>query len=111
MKNYTEIYVSLREEIMQAIDEMVDNILSKYDVECLADLENAPEFYVYIPKYVDDGLGNSKLGLSLVTITDIYVGDGECVGYGESMQLEPYSLCEIETESLIEIYAKLCKYL
>lgn len=29
MKDYAEIYVSLREEIMQAIDEKVDSILAK----------------------------------------------------------------------------------
>lgn len=93
MKNYSEIYVSLREEIMQAIDEKVDSLLAEYDVDNLSDLENAPTFKGYITEYIEDGLGG-----------------GECSGYGASMQLESYALCEFITDSLIEIYETLCEY-
>lgn len=109
MKNYSEIYVSLREEIMQAIDEKVDNLLAEYDVDNLSDLENAPTFKGYITKYVEDGLCGGDYMLVKVELEDIFVG-GECSGYGASMQLESYSLSEFITDSLIEIYEKLCEY-
>lgn len=111
MKNYSEIYVGLREEIMQQIDCTVDNILEKYDVESISDLENAPTFQVYITEYIDDGLGNSEPTLIKVTISEIFVG-GECAGCSEfDSEMQPYGIYEIETEGLIQIYEKLCKYL
>ena len=74
MKNYSEIYVSLREEIIQQIDCAVDHILEKYDVESISQLENAPVFQVYITEYIDDGLGNSEPALNKITIEEIFVG-------------------------------------
>jgi hypothetical protein len=110
MKNYSEIYESLREEIMQQIDCAVDHILEKYDVESISHLENAPVFQVYITEDVDDGLGNSDPMLIRVTIEEIFVG-GECAGYTEfDSELQPYALCEITTDGLIDIYERLCKY-
>lgn len=110
MKNYSEIYVSLREEIMQQIDMLVDNLLAKYDVECISHLEDAPVFQVYVTEYIDDGLGNSEPALIRVTIEEIFVG-GECAGYTEfGSELQPYALCEITTDGLIDIYERLCKY-
>lgn len=110
MENYAEIYVSLREEIMQQIDLLVDNLLEKYDVECISDLENAPVFQVYVTEYIDDGLGHSEPTLIRVTIEEIFVG-GECEGYTEfDSELQPYALCEITTDGLIDIYERLCKY-
>ena len=111
MKNYSEIYVSLREEIMQQIDCAVDHILEKYDVESISHLENAPVFQVYITEYIDDGLGNSEPTLNKITIEEIFVGR-ECAGYSEfDSEMQSYGLYEIETESLIQMYEKLCKYL
>lgn len=111
MKNYSEIYVNLREEIMQQIDCAVDHILEKYDVESISQLENAPVFQVYITEYIDDGLGNSEPALNKITIEEIFVG-GECAGYSEfDSEMQPYGLYEVETESLIQMYEKLCKYL
>jgi hypothetical protein len=110
MKNYSEIYVSLREEIMQQIDVLVDTLLAKYDVECISHLEDAPVFQVYVTEYVDNGLGDSDPTLIRVTIEEIFVG-GECAGYTEfDSELHPYSLCEITTSGLIDIYERLCKY-
>lgn len=111
MKDYAEIYVSLREEIMQQIDSKVDDILAKYDVEVLSDLNNAPVFSVYVEEYIDDGLGNSNPALIRVTLEDIFVG-GECSGYTEfDVEPQPYALYELTTDSLISVYEKLCKYL
>ena len=111
MKNYSKIYVGLREEIMQQIDYTVDRILEKYDVESISHLDNAPVFQVYITEYIDDGLGNSEPALNKITIEEIFVG-GECAGYSEfDSEMQPYGLYEIETESLIQMYEKLCKYL
>lgn len=110
MKNYSEIYVSLREEIMQQIDVLVDNLLAKYDVECISHLKNAPAFQVYITEYIDDDLGHSEPTLIRVTIEEIFVG-GECAGYTEfDSELQPYALYEVTTDGLIDIYEKLCKY-
>lgn len=110
MKNYSEIYVGLREEIMQQIDCAVDRILEKYDVESISHLENAPVFQVYITEYIDDGLGNSEPALNKITIEEVFVG-GECAGYTEfDSELQPYALCEITTSGLIDIYERLCKY-
>lgn len=110
MKNYSEIYESLREEIMQQIDALVDQLLVKYDVECISHLKNAPVFQVYVTEDVDDGLGNSEPMLIRVTIEEIFVG-GECAGYTEfDSELQPYELYEITTDGLIDIYERLCKY-
>lgn len=107
MKNYAEIYVSLREEIMQAINTEVERILDKYDVESLSDLENAPEFKVYVTEWVEDGWALVK-----VYITDILCGDGECYGYAAydlEQTSQPYALREMETDSLIQLYESLVK--
>jgi hypothetical protein len=89
----------------------VGNLLAKYDVECISYLEDAPVFQVYVTEYIDDGLGYSEPTLIRVTIEDIFVG-GECAGYSEfDSEMQPYGLYEIETESLIQVYEKLCKYL
>lgn len=110
MKDYNEIYVSLREEIMQQIDELVDNLLAKYDVECISQLEDAPVFQVYVTEYIDDGLGRSEPTLIRVTIEEIFVG-GDCAGYTEfDSEMQPYALYEITTDGLIDIYERLCKY-
>lgn len=108
MKDYAEIYVSLREEIMQQIDSKVDDLLAKYEIACLSDLENAPTFTGYITEYIEDGLGSGGYALVKVELEDIFVG-GECSGYGASMQLEPCSLSEFITDSLIDIYEQLCE--
>lgn len=109
-KDYSEIYVSLREEIMQQIANKVGEIFVKYEVENLSDLENAPEFMGYITEWVEDGLGNSELALIKVCLIDIWE-DGQCVGYKalEFSTEEPYGLNEFLTDSLIEIYEKLSK--
>lgn len=111
MKDYAEIYVGLREEIMQAIDEKVDSILAKYDVELLSDLENAPIFTGYATEYVDDGLGNGDYTLTRLTITDIYVGGNFTAHnyYGDEAIADEYGLYELTTDSLIDIYNELCK--
>lgn len=110
MKDYSEIYVSLREEIMQQIDELVDNLLAKYDVECISHLKNAPVFQVYVTDSVDDDFGRPEPTLIRVTIEEIFVG-GECAGYTEfDSELQPYELYEITTEGLIDIYERLCRY-
>lgn len=110
VKNYSEIYVSLREEIMQQIANKVGEIFVKYDVDNLSDLENAPEFMGYITEWVEDGLGNSELALIKVRLVDIWE-DGECVGYKalEFSSEEPYALNEFLTDSLIDIYDELSK--
>lgn len=108
MKNYSEIYVSLREEIMQAIDEKVNSLLAKYDVDNLSDLENAPILRGWITEYID----GSNPVLVNITLLDIFVG-GECNGFpteDDSIEPQCYGLCEFETDSLIEIYEKLCEY-
>lgn len=107
-KNYSEIYVSLREEIMQQIANKVGDIFVKYEVDNLSDLENAPEFMGYITEWVEDGLGNSELALIKVCLTDIWE-DGQCAGYKalEFSTEEPYGLNEFLTDSLIDIYDKL----
>jgi hypothetical protein len=107
MKNYAEIYVILREEIMQAIDTEVERILDKYEVESLSDLEKAPEFKVYVTEWVEDGWSFVE-----VFITDIICGDGECCGYAAydlEQTSQPYALREMETDSLIEVYESLAK--
>lgn len=110
MKNYSEIYASLREEIMQQIDALVGRLLAKHDVECISDIENAPVFQVYVTEYVDDDFGHSEPTLIRVTIEEICVG-GECAGYTEfDSEMQPYALCEITTDGLIDIYERLCKY-
>lgn len=110
MKDYNEIYVSLREEIMQQIDLLVDNLLAEHDVECISDLEDAPVFQVYVTEYIDDGLGCSEPTLIRVTIEEIFVG-GDCAGYTEfDSEMQPYALYEITTDGLIDIYERLCKY-
>lgn len=106
-KNYSEIYVSLREEIMQAIDTEVERILDKYEVESLSDLKEAPELKVYVIEWEEDGWP-----LVEVFITDILCGDGECYGYAAhdlEQTSQPYALREMETDSLIDIYDKLSK--
>lgn len=110
MKDYAEIYASLREEIMQAIDEKVDSLLAEYDVDNLSDLENAPTFVAYSVQSLDGSWGDMKYQLIKVVITDICVG-GECIGEVEGCyEAEPYGLYEFITDSLIEIYEKLCEY-
>lgn len=110
-KNYSEIYVSLREEIMQQIANKVGDIFVKYEVDNLSDLENAPEFMGYITKWVEDGLGNSELALIKVCLTDIWE-DGQCAGYEpNSIFCDEinYGLNEFLTDSLIDIYEELSK--
>ena len=109
-KNYSEIYVGLREEIMQQIANKVGDIFAKYEVDNLSDLENAPEFTGYITEWVDDGLGNIELALIKVCITDIWE-DGQCAGYNalELSSKEPYDISEFLTDSLIDIYDQLSK--
>lgn len=109
-KNYSEIYVSLREEIMQQIANKVGDIFVKYEVDNLSDLENAPEFMGYITEWVEDGLGNSDLALIKVCLTDIWE-DGQCSGFKalEFSTEEPYGLNEFLTDSLIDIYENLSK--
>lgn len=109
-KNYSEIYVSLREEIMQQIANKVGDIFVKYEVDNLSDLENAPEFMGYITEWVEDGLGNSELALIKVCLTDIWE-DGQCSGFKalEFSTEEPYGLNEFLTDSLIDIYENLSK--
>lgn len=110
MKDYSEIYASPREEIMQQIDLLVDNLLAKHDVECISQLEDAPVFQVYVTEHIDDGLGCSEPTLIRVTIEEIFVG-GECAGYTEfDSEMQPYALYEITTDGLIDIYERLCKY-
>lgn len=100
MKNYSEIYESLREEIIQQIDCTVDRILEKYDVESISHLEDAPVFQVYITEYIDDGLGNSEPALNKITIEEIFVGR-ECAGYSEfDSEMQPYGLYEIDATNL-----------
>lgn len=95
---------------MQQIDVLVDNLLAKYDVECISHLEDAPVFQVYVTEYIDDGLGHSDPALISVTIEEISVG-GECEGYTEfGSESQPYVLCEITTDGLIDIYERLCRY-
>ena len=110
MKDYAEIYVSLREEIMQQIANKVGYIFAKYDVDNLSDLESPPEFSGYITEWIDDGLDNSELALIKVRLTDIWE-DGQCEGYNalEFSGKEPYGLNEFLTDSLIDIYNELCK--
>lgn len=110
MKDYAEIYVSLREEIMQQIANKVGYIFAKYDVDNLSDLESAPEFSGYITEWIDDGADNSELALIKVCLTDIWE-DGQCAGYKalEFSSEEPYGLNEFLTDSLIDIYNELCK--
>ena len=106
MKNYSEIYVSLREEIMQAIDKKVDSLLAKYDVDNLSDLENAPTFRVYTIQF------HPLNGWELceLFIEDISVG-GSCKGFITPSEEEIcFELNEFITDSLIEIYEKLCEY-
>ena len=110
-KDYSEIYVSLREEIMQQIANKVGDIFVKYDVDNLSDLETAPEFMGYIAEWVEDGLGNSVLALIKVCLTDIWE-DGQCEGYEPNSifcDKAVYGLNEFLTDSLIDIYDKLSK--
>lgn len=111
MKDYAEIYVSFREEIMRAIDEKVDSILAKYDVELLSELECPPILSGYATEWVDCDDPKSDWVLTRLTITDIYVG-GEFTAhnyYGDEAFTEEYGLCELTTDSLIDIYNELCK--
>lgn len=111
MKNYGVIYGSLRKEIMNQIKSNVAEILAKHNVECLSDLDNAPSFLVYTEQYVDDGYGNEEPMLVRVVLTQIY-SDGECAGYEEfDKEPMPYQLYELTTDSLIDVYERLCKYL
>lgn len=111
MKDYAEFYVSLREEIMQAIDEKVDSILAKYDVELLSELECPPILRGYVTEWVDCDDSESDWVLTRLTITDIYVGrEFSAHNYhGEEAFTEEYGLCELTTDSLIDIYNELCK--
>ena len=109
MKDYAEIYVSLREEIMQAIDEKVDSILAKYDVESLSDIKDMPSLSGYVRVWFDNGNGSDELVRLKVNLVDIFVG-GECAGYVmDKNDIEPYSLSEFITDSLIDFYEQLCE--
>lgn len=110
-KNYSEIYVSLREEIMQKIANKVSDIFARYEVDTLSDLKNAPKFMGYITEWVEDGLGNGDFALMKVYITDIWKDGHQCAGYNalDFSSKEPYDLNEFLTDSLIEIYEKLSK--
>lgn len=111
MKNYAVIYSSLRKEIMNKIESNVAEILAKYNVESLSDLGDAPLFSVYTEQYVDDGYGNEEPMLVRVVLIQI-CSDGECAGYEEfDKEPMPYQLYELTTDSLIDVYEKLCKYL
>lgn len=111
MKDYSEIYVSLREEIIQQIANKVGDIFVKYDVDNLSDLEDAPEFIGYITEWVEDGLENGDWALKKVRLIDIWE-DGQCAGYDTIDffdEAQPYGLGEFLTDSLIDIYEKLMK--
>jgi hypothetical protein len=111
MKDYAEIYVSLREEIIQKIDEKVDDILAKHDVELLSELECPPILCGYVTEWVDCDDSESDWVLTRLTITDIYVG-GEFTAHnyhGDEASADEYGLYELTTDSLIDIYNELCK--
>ena len=112
MKNYAETYVSLREEIMQAIDEKLDNLCAKYDVECLNELENHPIMQGDIIEYIDCDDCSSDRILTNMTVTNLYIGGIVTAHnyYGDEAYEDEYGLYEFTTDSLIEIYETLCKY-
>lgn len=111
MKTYAQAYANLRFEIVNHIKDLINDILDKHEVDDWSDLDNAPVFSVYTEQYLDDGLGNDKLTLVKVTLEYLH-NSGECAGYEEfDVVMQPYSLCELTTDSLIEVYEKLCKYL
>ena len=111
MKNYAEKYVDLREEIMRAIDNKLDDLCAKYDVECLNDLENAPILGGDIIEYVDCDDCSSDRILVKMTITNLYVGGIVTAHnyYGVEAYEDEYGLYEFTTDSLIDIYETLCK--
>lgn len=106
MKNYSEIYVSLREEIMQEIWNLEDFIKTEFDVSSFTELNNPPDLY--------GDAWNCKTGnltLDTIHITDICVD--KVVGYYENDdRCETYffALNQFITDSLIEIYETLCEY-
>jgi hypothetical protein len=105
MKDYAEIYVSLREEIMQAIVDKSETIKAELDINSLNEIERTPELYGYIleRKYGVDTL-------RFVHISDIC--SDAVVGYfedDERCEDEFIFLHEFETDSLIDIYNELCK--
>lgn len=109
MKNYAEINADLREEIMRQIDSKVDDLLAKYDVESLSDIKDMPSLSGYVGVWFDNGNGSDDLIHIKVNLVDIFVG-GECAGYViDKNEIEPYSLSEFVTDSLIDIYEQLCK--
>ena len=108
-KDYSEIYVSLREEIMQAIVSKVDDILDKYDVDNLSDLDSQPYLSGYVTE-TDKDSGTVKH--TFVVLIDIWSG-GKCAGYpvgGSAAIPGCYELHEFVTDSLIEFYEILSKY-
>jgi hypothetical protein len=109
MKNYAEINADLREEIMQQIDLRVDNLLAKYEVYNISDIEGMPTLGGYVIEQVDDGEGGIGYSLVAVKLKDIFIG-GECAGYSTSRILEPYALYEFITDSLIDILEELEKF-
>ena len=106
MKDYTEIYVSLREEIMQEIWNLEDSIKSEFDVLSFTELNNPPELY--------GDAYNCKTGaltLDTIHITDICID--KVVGYYENdnrCETFLFMLNQFTTDSLIEIYETLCNY-
>lgn len=110
MKDYAEIYVSLREEIMQAIDEKVDSILAKYDVELLSELECLPILCGYITELVDNDEYADDWVLTRLVVTNIYTGGVVTAhNYYDEDKVDEYALYEFTTDSLIDIYNELCK--
>ena len=111
MKNYAEKYVDLREEIMRAIDEKVDNILAKYDVESLSELECLPIMCGNITELVDNDEYADDWVLTRLVITNIYTGGIVTAhNYYDEDKVDEYGLYEFTTDSLIDIYETLCEY-
>ena len=106
MKDYAEIYVSLREEIMQEIWNLEDSIKSEFDVSSFTELNNPPEL-------CGDAY-NCKTGvltLDTIHITDICID--KVAGYYENdnrCETFLFMLNQFTTDSLIEIYETLCEY-
>lgn len=106
MKDYLELHRNLRDEIIKSIHIEVKRIQDEFDVENISDIMNAPVFIGYIEEYIDDGLDNSELALIKVALIDIF-DDDECAGFvclDYCMDIEPYSLREFTTDSLISIH-------
>ena len=98
------MYVSLREEIMQQIVARIDDLCCENDVDCLYEIENKPSLCADVIECT-----NGHYSIETVGITDIK-GDGTFIGYyvtDDHGEDEWFSLSQVSTDSLIDIYETL----